>query len=106
MNMKYGALQSGNHITVRLTRQIGHKYSYAKGKYTESLTFSTPNCIYADYGKLGKPSLHPLKIHLQYQALQSGSHIAHLIGVPNMLCGYSVSDVTTRLECLMFHIHF
>ena len=28
-----------------------------KGKYTESLTFSTPNCIYADYGKLGKPSL-------------------------------------------------
>ena len=29
-----------------------------KGKYTESLTFSTPNCIYADYGKLGKPSLH------------------------------------------------
>ena len=30
-----------------------------KGKYTESLTFSTPNCIYADYGKLGKPSLHP-----------------------------------------------
>ena len=31
-----------------------------KGKYTESLTFSTPNCIYANYGKLGKPSLHPL----------------------------------------------
>ena len=30
-----------------------------KGKYTESLTFSTPNCIYANYGKLGKPSLHP-----------------------------------------------
>ena len=30
-----------------------------KGKYTESLTFSTLNCIYADYGKLGKPSLHP-----------------------------------------------
>ena len=30
-----------------------------KGKYTESLIFSTPNCIYADYGKLGKPSLHP-----------------------------------------------
>ena len=29
-----------------------------KGKYTESLTFSTPNCIYANYGKLGKPSLH------------------------------------------------
>ena len=29
-----------------------------KGKYTESLTFSTPNYIYADYGKLGKPSLH------------------------------------------------
>ena len=28
-----------------------------QGKYTESLTFSTPNCIYADYGKLGKPSL-------------------------------------------------
>ena len=28
-----------------------------KGKYTESLTFSTPNCIYANYGKLGKPSL-------------------------------------------------
>ena len=28
-----------------------------KGKYTESLTFSTPNCIYADYGKFGKPSL-------------------------------------------------
>ena len=28
-----------------------------KGKYTESLTLSTPNCIYADYGKLGKPSL-------------------------------------------------
>ena len=30
-----------------------------KGKYTESLTFSTPNGIYANYGKLGKPSLHP-----------------------------------------------
>jgi len=30
-----------------------------KGKYTENLTFSTPNCIYANYGKLGKPSLHP-----------------------------------------------
>ena len=29
-----------------------------KGKYTESLTFSTLNCIYADYGKLGKLSLH------------------------------------------------
>jgi len=29
-----------------------------KGKYTASLTFSTPNCIYANYGKLGKPSLH------------------------------------------------
>ena len=28
-----------------------------KGKYTESLTFSTLNCIYADYGKLDKPSL-------------------------------------------------
>jgi len=25
-----------------------------KGKYTESLTFSTPNCIYVNYGKLGK----------------------------------------------------
>jgi hypothetical protein len=33
-----------------------------KGKYTESLTFSTPNCIYANYGKLGKPSLH----HMDY----------------------------------------
>ena len=31
-----------------------------KGKYTESLAFNTPNCIYADYGKLGKPSLHLL----------------------------------------------
>ena len=30
-----------------------------KGKYTESLTFGSPNCIYANYGKLGKPSLHP-----------------------------------------------
>ena len=29
-----------------------------KGKYTESLTFSTPNCIYADCGKLDKPSLY------------------------------------------------
>ena len=29
-----------------------------KGKYTESLTFSTAKCIYANYGKLGKPSLH------------------------------------------------
>ena len=29
-----------------------------KGKYTDSLTSSTPNCIYADYGKLGRPSLH------------------------------------------------
>jgi hypothetical protein len=28
-----------------------------KGKYTKSLTFSTPNCICANYGKLGKPSL-------------------------------------------------
>src|ERR1700677_3521524 len=27
-----------------------------KGKYTESLTFSTPNGIYANYGKLGMPS--------------------------------------------------
>ena len=29
-----------------------------KGKYTESLTFGTPNCIYGNYGKLGKPSLY------------------------------------------------
>jgi hypothetical protein len=75
--MKYGALQSGNHITVRLTRQIGHKYSYAKGKYTESLTFSTPNCIYADYGKLGKPSLHPHT--LQNRTSQYGN----IWGCPN-----------------------
>ena len=33
-----------------------------KGKYTESLTFSTPNCIYANYGKLGKPCLQAVKI--------------------------------------------
>jgi hypothetical protein len=30
-----------------------------KGKYTESLTFSTPNSTHANYEKLGKPSLHP-----------------------------------------------
>ena len=29
-----------------------------KGKYTESQTFSTPNCIYANYGKLSNPGLH------------------------------------------------
>ena len=28
-----------------------------KDKYTESLTFSPQNCIYADDGKLGKPNL-------------------------------------------------
>ena len=35
-----------------------------KGKYTESLTFSTPDCIYADYGKLGKSSLQFSNYHL------------------------------------------
>ena len=36
-----------------------------KGKYTESLTFSTPNCIYANYGKLGK-------LHLCMKTRQNG----------------------------------
>src|ERR1700677_1196550 len=33
-----------------------------KGKYAESLTFSTPNGIYANYGKLGKPSLQTIAV--------------------------------------------
>jgi len=40
-----------------------------KGKYTESLTFSTLNCIYANYGKLGKQSLHPHAVMDPYNIL-------------------------------------
>ena len=46
------------HQDVRGSDKTGTDTTTLKGKYTESLTFSTPNCIYADYGKLGKPTLH------------------------------------------------
>src|SRR5882724_7876045 len=47
-------------VYVRRPDKTATSTTTPKGKYTESLTFSTPNCIYADYGKLGKPSLQPL----------------------------------------------
>ena len=52
--------QSASHrlsVHVRGSDKMATDTTTLKGKYTESLTFSTPNCIYADYGKLGKPSL-------------------------------------------------
>ena len=42
---------------VRRPDKMATSTTTPKGKYTESLTFSTSNCIYANYGKLGKPSL-------------------------------------------------
>ena len=48
----------GRHWSVRRPDKTATDTTTPKGKYTENLTFSTPNCIYADYGKLGKPSLH------------------------------------------------
>ena len=48
--------------SVRRSDKTATDTTTPKGKYTESLTFSTPNCIYANYGKLGKPSLHYPKI--------------------------------------------
>src|ERR1700729_1373473 len=47
-------------IIVRRPDKTAASTATPKGKYTESLTFSTPNCIYANYGKLGKPSLQPM----------------------------------------------
>src|SRR3984957_21151835 len=46
-----------NRMVVRRPDKTATDTTMPKGKYTESLTFSTPNCIYANYGKLGKPSL-------------------------------------------------
>ena len=43
--------------TVRRPDKMATNTTMPKGKYIESLTFSTLNCIYANYGKLGKPSL-------------------------------------------------
>ena len=55
-----------------------------KGKYTASLTFSTPNCIYADYGKLGKPSLQ----FLGYQNSIAPSRTPNSVGArPCRHCG-------------------
>ena len=50
-----------------------------KGKYTESLTFSTPNCIYADYGKLGKPSLHPHTLQNRTSRYGNGSGVVPIL---------------------------
>jgi len=49
--------QYAGNISVRRPDKTATSTATPKGKYTESLTFSTPNCIYANYGKLGKPSL-------------------------------------------------
>ena len=44
-------------LCVRGPDKMAASTTMPKGKYTESLTFSTLNCIYANYGKLGKPRL-------------------------------------------------
>ena len=46
-----------SHVNVRGPDKTATSTTMPKGKYTESLTFSNPNCIYANYEKLGKPSL-------------------------------------------------
>ena len=43
--------------SVRRPDKMATDTTMPKGKYTESQTFSL-HCIYADYGELGKPSLH------------------------------------------------
>ena len=45
-------------IVVRGPDKTAASTTMPKDKYTESLTFSTLNCIYVNYGKLGKLSLH------------------------------------------------
>ena len=56
------------HDSVRRLDKTATSTTTPKGKYTESLTFSTPNCICANYGKLVKPSL------VQFQSIWLVTH--------------------------------
>ena len=46
-------LQARLSVCVRRPDKMTADTTTLRGKYIESLTFSTPNCIYTDYGKLG-----------------------------------------------------
>ena len=78
-----------------------------KGKYTESLTFSTLNCIYANYGKLAKPRLQAVKIlrifftkETQFQNWMTDFHLWKLSITSKELCTLQVSA-----SCLSLYLN-
>ena len=83
----------------QICRVVKHLYMFVIDTWLEgpcdarwSLTFCTPNCIYADYGKLGKPSLH---ITLQWGAA---------LGKNEKFIKFQAHAATFRFHLLLGHL--
>jgi hypothetical protein len=76
-----------------------------KGKYTESLTFSTPNCIYANYVKLGKSSL---QVQLNFISAAASAHACrrHLQRNPQYIGTVSTATYISCTKIMYSHCFY
>src|ERR1700683_1458342 len=87
-------------VYVRGPDKMATSTTTPKGKCTESLTFSTPNCICADYGKLGKPSLHQPYIEGEsILAITDHTALTWSKTFQNVYLGYCICRLSETSNC-------